>query len=105
GAYFAKGGQLSGDAFASLDIRNTYSLINGEEGTYRSFSIWLFTDGAGAGNGYQLRLRQWSSGTSAPRLYKFVLSKFVKGEKTLIEESGEVAIETGGGFALAMLGG
>ena len=105
GAYFAKGGQLSGDAFVSLDIQNTYFLIGGEEGEYRSFSIWLFTDGAGTGNGYQLRLRQWSFGNVTPRLYKFVLSKFVEGEKTLIEESEEVAIETGGGFALAMLGG
>lgn len=105
GAYFAAGGVLSGDAFVSLDIPNNYSLIGGEEGEYRSFSIWLFTNGAGTGNGYQLRLRQWSFSNSVPRLYKFVLSKFVKGEKTLIEESGEVTVETGGGFALAMLGG
>ena len=102
GAYY-KPLKLEDSGYVFFQITSAYSLINGA--SYRSFSVWLFCSGTGSANGYQLRLRQASSGTSTPRKYIFLLYKFVEGEGTLIAESEEVAIETGGAFALASQGG
>lgn len=103
GTYYATGGKYVGDAYVFLTIPSTYSLINTP---YRSFSVWLFSGGNTAqANGYQLRMRQASSGSSEPHKYKFMLVKYVAGVETLIAESGEVTVNPGGAFALVKVGG
>jgi hypothetical protein len=104
GTYYATPGKSGGDAYVYLNIPVSYSLLSGAE--YRSFSVWLFSGGNTAqANGYQLRLRQATSGTGSPKKYIFLLYKFVAGVGTLLAESGEVTIETGGAFALTKVGG
>jgi len=103
GAYYKSLLLSGGSAFAGLTIPTNYSETQGAE--YRSFGVWLFTPAGEKAEGYQLRLRQASSGNGSPHLYKFTLVKYVAGEGEVLEETGEVSVETGGAFALAVLQG
>jgi hypothetical protein len=107
GTYYKAAIFSGGAAFAYLTIPTAYSLVKEEGATEdRKFSVWVFADVTDAtADGYQLQLRQASTGTGAPNLYKFRLRKFVAGAATLLEETGTVTIEVGGAFALSVRAG
>src|SRR3954452_2257047 len=104
GAYYKAAAISGGSVFASLAIPTTYGLIKEEGATEdRKFSVWVFLDATDAtADGYQLQLRQATTGEAKPNQYKFRLRKFVGGVATLLEETAAVTVEIGGAFALAV---
>jgi hypothetical protein len=67
----------------------------------RQFSVWAFTTGEGAANGYQLVAFQ----TSTADRYVFKLRKWVAGAESRLGETPEVAMTSTGSFALVVVSG
>lgn len=97
GGFYLPSLLLTGSAGAvSSQLHASYSLAES-----RLFSVWLFTTGLGAANGYQLTARQ----IPATGKYIMRLAKYVEGAQTILSESPEVSIGVLGSFGLLGYGG